>query len=91
MDTGLATVLAAAITGGLAVIGVLINKSRKENSLDHQVVLGMLKVVHRTQKRTEDKLDRVDERLSDHLEFHASEGMLDNERTVHKNGIEATG
>lgn len=89
MDSGLATVIAAALTGSLALIGVLVNKARKENATDHQVVLGMLKLVHKSQQRTEDKVDRVDARLSNHLEFHSSEGMLDNGRTVHQTRVEA--
>jgi hypothetical protein len=90
MDSGLATVIAAALTGGLALIGVLVNKARKENATDHQVVVGILKLVYKSQQRTAEKLDRVDERLTNHLEFHASEGMLDNGRTVHQNGVETT-
>jgi hypothetical protein len=48
----------------------------------------MLKLVHRSQQRVEDKVQRVDERLSNHLESHLSGGMLDNERTIHQNGVE---
>jgi hypothetical protein len=91
MDSGIATVLAATVTGAFALFSVYVNKFRKENKTDHQVVIGLLHVLRKSQLRVEDKVDKVDERLSNHLEFHASEGMLDNERTVHKNGIEATG
>lgn len=88
MDSGLATVLAAAITGGLALIGHLINKARKENKDDHAHVQGLLTMLYKSQTRIERKIERVDERVSDHLEFHATEGMLDNGRTVHQNGVE---
>jgi hypothetical protein len=91
MDSGIATVLAATVTGAFALFSVYVNKFRKENKTDHQVVIGLLHVLRKSQLRVEDKVEKVDERLSNHLEFHASEGMLDNERTVHKNGIEATG
>jgi len=90
MDAGLATVLAAAITGGLALIGVLVNKARKENKHDHAYVQGLLTMLYKSQNRIESKVDRVDERVSDHLESHASEGMLDNGRTVHQDGVETT-
>lgn len=88
MDAGLATVLAAAITGGLALIGHLINKVRKENADDHAYVQGLLTLLHKSQTRIERKIERVDDRLSDHLEFHAEQGVLDNGRTVDQNGVE---
>lgn len=74
MDAGLATVLAAAITGGLTLIGVLVNKARKENKADHQYVQGLLTLLTKSTRRIENKVDRVDERLSDHLEFHLERG-----------------
>jgi len=43
--------------------------------------MGMLKMVHKSQQRTEEKVDKVDERLSEHLQFHAhKEKVLDNPR-----------
>jgi hypothetical protein len=47
-------------------------------------------MLYKSQNRIESKVERVDERLSNHLDFHASEGMLDNERTVHQDGVEET-
>ena len=88
MDAPLATVLAATITGGLALVGVLVNRFRKENHTDHQVVMGMLHILHKGQRRVENKVERLDERLDNHIEFHANGGMLDNGRTVHQNGAE---
>lgn len=84
MDTPLAMVIAATITGGFGFMAAAINRYRKENASDHAVVIGILKLVHKSQQRTEDKVNRVDERLTNHLEFHASEGMLDNGRTIHQ-------
>ena len=88
MDAPLATVLAATITGSLALLGHLVNKFRKENANDHAYVQGLLTMLHKSTTRIERKVERVDERLTDHLEFHAAKGMLDNERTVHQNGVE---
>jgi len=90
MDTGTASVIAAAVTGGFAVLVAVVHRFRKENHTDHQVVVGMLKLVHRSQQRVEDKVDRVDERLTNHLESHALGGMLDNGRTIHQDGVEGT-
>lgn len=90
MDAPLATVLAAAITGSVALVGHLVNRARRENAKDHEYVQGLLSMVYRSQTRIERKIERVDDRLTDHLELHASEGMLDNGRTVHQNGAEET-
>lgn len=81
MDAGWAAVVAAFVAAVGAIIVAVLDKFRKENHTDHQVVLGMLKILHKGQQR-------VEERLDNHLEFHATEGMLDNERTVHQDGVE---
>lgn len=88
MDAGLATVLAATITGALALIGHLVNRVRKENAEDHAYVQGLLSMLYKSQNRIEKKVERVDERLSDHLEFHAKRGVLDNGESTDKNGTE---
>lgn len=88
MDTGLATVLAAAVTGSLALIGHLVNRVRKENAQDHKYVQGLLSMLYKSQTRIERKIERVDERLSDHLEFHAERGVLDNGGAIDQNGPE---
>lgn len=88
MDAGLATVLAATITGALALIGHLVNRVRKENAEDHAYVQGLLSMLYKSQNRIEKKVERVDERLSDHLEFHAERGVLDNGESTDKNGTE---
>lgn len=49
-------VLVAVISGGFGVIGILIQRSRKENRTDHGMVVEGL-------KRVEDK---VDEHIRDH-------------------------
>lgn len=88
MDANAALIVAAAVTALGGILVAVIQQFRKENAVDHQVVIGMLKLVHRSQQRVEDKVQRVDERLSNHLESHLSGGMLDNERTIHQDGVE---
>jgi len=88
MDGGWALILAAVVTAvGGVIVGVL-QQFKKENHDDHAYVRGVLTMLYKSQNRIETKVDRVDERLTNHLESHASERMLDNERTVHQDGVE---
>ena len=50
MDAGLATVLAAAVTGAFALLAVLVNRSHKENKKDHNSKNGLLKMVGRRKR-----------------------------------------
>ena len=70
MDAGWAVVLAAVVSAVGGILVTLLQKFRKENSRDHEVVTGILRMVYRAQQRTEDKIDKVDERLSSHIESH---------------------
>jgi low affinity Fe/Cu permease len=70
MDAGWAMVVAAAVSTVGAVMVALLQRFRKENARDHEVVTGMLKILHRAVQRTEIKLDKVDDRLTDHIESH---------------------
>jgi len=88
MDTGLATILAATVTGSFALVAILINRSRKENNADHAYVSGLLNMLYKSSTRIENKVQRVDERLSDHLESHPSGGILDNGRAIHQDRAE---
>ena len=88
MDMATASIIVAVITAVGGIIVAAINKFRKENHDDHAYVRGMLSMLYSSQTRIEGKVDRVDDRLSDHLEFHASEGILDNGRTIHQDGVE---
>ena len=63
MDSGIAVVLAAAVTGAFSLLTVLVQKFRRENARDHDVVMGMLKYMHKSVIRTEGKLDK-------HIEDH---------------------
>jgi hypothetical protein len=88
MDANAALIVAAAVTALGGILVAVIQQFRKENQTDHQVVVGLLHVLRKSQLRVEDKVDKVDERLSNHLEFHLDGGMLDNGRPVHKDGVE---
>jgi hypothetical protein len=90
MDGGWALVLAAVVTAVGGIIVAVLQKFKEENHKDHAYVQGLLAMLYKSQNRIESKVERVDERLSNHLDFHASEGMLDNERTVHQDGVEET-
>jgi len=72
MDAGWAVVLAAVVSAVGAVIVAFIQKFRKENREDHQVVTGMMSLIYKSLQRNERKLDKVDERLTDHIESHHS-------------------
>jgi len=63
VDSGIAVVLAAAVTGAFSLLTVLVQKFRRENARDHDVVMGMLKYMHKSVIRTEGKLDK-------HIEDH---------------------
>jgi hypothetical protein len=89
MDSGLATVLAAAVTGAFALLAVLVNRSRKENKNDHAYVSGLLAMLYKSTNRIETKVDRVDERLTNHIESHLYEGVLDNGRSIQQDGVES--
>jgi hypothetical protein len=70
MDAGLATIWAACIGGGFSILAVVVQRFKSENRKDHDTVMAMLRLMRRAQDRTEDKLDKVSERLTDHIEKH---------------------
>ena len=70
MDAGWAIVLAAVVSAVGGILVALIQKFRKENQKDHDVVMGMLRIVYKSLQRNEMKLDKVDERLTSHIESH---------------------
>lgn len=72
MDAGWAIVLAAVVSAVGGILVALIQKFRKENQKDHDVVMSMLRIVYKSLQRNEMKLDKVDERLTDHIESHHS-------------------
>lgn len=68
MDAGWSLILAAAVTGAFGLLTVVVTSFRKENRRDHDVVMGMLKYINTGIARTEIKVDKVDNKLKDHLE-----------------------
>ena len=63
MDGGWALILAAFVSAVGTVLVAFIQKFRKENQADHNVVMSMLKILYKAQTRVEVKLDR-------HIEEH---------------------
>lgn len=88
MDGSWALIVAAIVTAVGTILVAILQQFRKENSKDHAYVSGLLTMLYRSQNRVEQKLDKVDERLTGHLEFHLSDGMLDNDGTIHQDGVE---
>lgn len=70
MDAGWAVFLSAVVAGSFSVLVAVIQKFKKENASDHEVVMGMLKMVYKKQGTVETKIDKVSERLTDHIENH---------------------
>lgn len=70
MDSGWALLLSAVVTGAFGVLIAAIQKFKKENASDHEVVMGMLKMVYKKQSNVEDKIDRVDSKLDTHIQNH---------------------
>ena len=56
-------VVAAFVAAVASVIVALLQRSRKENSNDHMVVMDLLRSVGR-------KIDRVDDKIDRHVEWH---------------------
>ena len=70
MDSGWAVFLSAVVAGSFSVLVATIQKFKKENASDHEVVMGMLKMVYKKQNSTEAKIDKVADRLTDHIQNH---------------------
>jgi hypothetical protein len=70
VDSGWAVFLSAVVAGAFSVLVTVIQKFKKDNASDHEVVMGMLKMVYKKQGNVEDKIDRVDSKLDRHIESH---------------------
>jgi hypothetical protein len=70
VDSGIALVLAAAVTGAFGLLTVIIQRFKTENRKDHDTVMAMLRLMRRAQDRTEDKVDTVSDRLTEHITKH---------------------
>ena len=78
MDAGTASVLAALITGFVALVGVLL-KFLTENRRDHGRVMDLL-------NRIGVKLDRVDRRVTHHIDWHLQGGTSGETAQGHSGG-----
>ena len=67
MDIGIASVLAALITGVFAIFGLIL-RFRQENRVDHAIVVGSL-------NRLANAVERVEDKVDDHITDHAR-GMM---------------
>ena len=85
MDGGWALILSAVVTAVGGIIVTVISRFRKENHIDHDTTMGILRIMYRSMNRVEAKVDKVDRGLTNHLISH--EG-LDNERRTDKNRVE---
>lgn len=70
MDTGIASIWVACIGGTFSLIAIVLQRFRTENKKDHDTVMAMLRLMRRAQDRTEDKVDDVSKRLTEHIEKH---------------------
>lgn len=67
MDIGIATILAATVTGISAIIGILLS-FRRENHADHAIVVSRLDSLNSS-------IDRVETKVDGHITDHAR-GMM---------------
>jgi len=67
-----------------AIIVALIQKSRKENKEDHNIVAQLLEVVHHDVTKVEDKLDHVEIKLDNHILDHKTNKNLKSKEQVKK-------
>ena len=70
MDAGWSVIWASVIAGLFGLLTVLIQRLKKENSKDHEIVMGMLKMVYKKQGSVEYKIDKVSDQLGEHLKNH---------------------
>jgi hypothetical protein len=70
VDGGWALILSAVVTAVGGVLVTLIAQFRKENKSDHAVVAGMLQHIYRSVGRVETKVDKVENKLNDHIKEH---------------------
>jgi hypothetical protein len=63
MDGGWALVVSAVVTAVGGLLATMLSRFRKENKQDHDVVLGLIKIVY-------NRLNRVDEKIDSHVEWH---------------------
>ena len=67
-----------------AVIVALVQKGRKENKEDHNIVAQLLEVVHHDISKVEDKLDHVEVILDNHIAEHKTNKITKSKESVKK-------
>jgi len=67
---GMEAVIVAAIAAVGGVITALVQKSRKENRDDHNVVAGLVSGVKDELFNLHHKIDKVDDAMNDHIMWH---------------------
>lgn len=87
MDTGWALILSAIVTAVGGVIVTVIAQFRKENRSDHDNVMSVLRILNKGIGRIEHKVDKVDNRVTEHLISHSTEGS-NNGRATNKDRAE---
>ena len=70
MDGGWALILSAVVTAVGGIVVTVISQFRKENREDHAVVSGMLQHIYKSVKGVETKVDKVENKLNDHIKEH---------------------
>ena len=70
MDAGWSVIWASVIAGLFGLLTVLMQRLKKENTKDHEIVMGMLKMVYKKQNSVEHKIDKVSDKLTEHIENH---------------------
>lgn len=70
MVTGVEAIIVAAIAAVGGIVTALIQKSRKENRDDHNVVAGLVSGVKDELFELHHKIDKVDDQMQDHMMWH---------------------
>ena len=70
MVTGMEAIIVAAIAAVGGVVTALVQKSRKENRDDHNVVAGLVSGVKDELFNLHHKIDKVDDQMQDHMMWH---------------------
>jgi len=68
--TGVEAIIVAAIAAVGGVITALVQKTRKENKEDHMVVADLVNGVKDEIFNVHHKIDKVDDRMQDHIMWH---------------------
>lgn len=84
MDSNWAMILAAVVTAVGGIIVAVIGVARKQDSREHGLVMDMIRIVHISQRKIERSVEKIDDRLNEHLEHHKAQERLDNGRVDQK-------